>query len=1287
LLFPGTLGLEEFLTALQDASLDLAPEQLEAVRGDILDGEDTAVRWAEFVRKAPVILSRLSDDSAEAPGAADWCELTGKFDGGSRYWYNKRARTGQYEMPQEVEDENAAAKTPSLGAYLQTAFRTADKDGSGQLNCPELSELLQGMALGLTEQQTNMLWAEMDTDGDGHVSFEEFTASAPELLKQVYTKVGSTALGDWALLPVSESHGVIPYGAFLEHCPELVKQVFLSEPVSFEKDWCQIPYRTAGKDLRHWPRYFLQADREKIVDAVWYDKRRGILQLPLGDGPVESINAAAEAYTKKILTQQPSLRNLLSRRFKQLDEQEHGLLTLDQLKLLLSELELGLMPEQNAFIIQSLATIDDYGSVEWPEFISSLPTLLQQVHSRRHEFEPEEHEQSLLDVTVAARTGPARDLSIEDGVDGWGPIPFRDFGSLPWKKFCVFAPKFLKAVCGKPISSSDGVDEVVQEVQEGEGVEGEGGEQQAEELDEQQQLEQLEKEVAHLLQPSECDPSLAWKVVPSSAWEEPPLRYRYINSVTGQCQWQYPFLGHAPEAKAARETGRQLPTVRQYLKLQFQRRRWSRRWSRYDLEKSLAALRAKEKSAVELQDERHGRGSKKKLLHSRSTNDDFDMHSNQETQDDAEEQAHLHRIEFWRMISELHLDMSEPQLSGLRSKLELAGSEGTNWLYFLRHAPTLLQSVMDEIKADSMKIHAQKLAKEAEKKNNKKKNKKGRKEAASAEAEGDGWDEAHEWCALPRIPDGLTRKEREVEEDKQRDLRQQQRDRFKDEHPQEDLPPELALEFEEKKFLDDHYWYNKLTGVGQWTKPAAIVRREARDATENISAFLATKFKQKDSATKQAKIERKEFWSTVKDMDLKLSTRQLTMVQILLNDASHELITWTPLPPGALNHFWYHQSSGKAQFDKPAIVMERESTLSRHLIMQYMQPPYRHGDPDQTGNMKRKRFWTVTKMLALALTDEQCAQMQAIMDAPGRETSLLYRMGVPDSDESRIQWTELRSDGKNGYWFNKRTSETQWDKPAAVWAEEHRVPEVWEYLNVYLSVADKRGSGEAKEEEVWSLMNDSELEMNPNQLEWLQGAMDWSNEMERIELPSFIHHIPLLVQQIARAIEETDADWVLLTAPKGMLKNHFWYNKRTMEKQWKKPSAVLEQELMDARRKRLVIFAAEVARTTEVTYTTTEEVKYSAYIQEEPAMLEFVYTPAPLVFYNGTDSQLYGAMRRARLLHFRYVFALCYVYYAMPTPHTHHIARPVQSPVLKLTASGAGEARSTWDMRPSLANG
>ena len=131
--------------------------------------------------------------------------------------------------------------------------------------------------------------------------------------------------------------------------------------------------------------------------------------------------------------------------------------------------------------------------------------------------------------------------------------------------------------------------------------------------------------------------------------------------------------------------------------------------------------------------------------------------------------------------------------------------------------------------------------------------------------------------------------------------------------------------------------------------------------------------------------------------------------------------------------------------------------------------------------------------------------MQEIMDAPGVDAAERYRLGVTDEDDC-AHWTELRSDSAKGYWFNKRTGETQWDKPADVIAEEQRVPEVWEHLNVYLSATDKRGLGEAKEGQVWALMNDSELDLNPNQLKELKNAMEWSDSSGRVELSSFVHH-------------------------------------------------------------------------------------------------------------------------------------------------------------------------------------
>ena len=105
----------------------------------------------------------------------------------------------------------------------------------------------------------------------------------------------------------------------------------------------------------------------------------------------------------------------------------------------------------------------------------------------------------------------------DDGVDGWCPLPFRDFGSLPWKVFSALAPRFLKAVCGSPILPP-------------------------EMRDNESSTPQNRSQARQCHEGSLRDQRLAWKAVPpESAWEQHHLKYRYINSITLHASGKIPF--------------------------------------------------------------------------------------------------------------------------------------------------------------------------------------------------------------------------------------------------------------------------------------------------------------------------------------------------------------------------------------------------------------------------------------------------------------------------------------------------------------------------------------------------------------------------------------------------------------------------------------------------------------------------------------------------------------------------------------------------------------------------
>ena len=57
---------------------------------------------------------------------------------------------------------------------LQAAFKMFDKDNSGSISADEIKQVL-GFGQSLSEQAVNDIIKQVDENGDGEISFEEFT--------------------------------------------------------------------------------------------------------------------------------------------------------------------------------------------------------------------------------------------------------------------------------------------------------------------------------------------------------------------------------------------------------------------------------------------------------------------------------------------------------------------------------------------------------------------------------------------------------------------------------------------------------------------------------------------------------------------------------------------------------------------------------------------------------------------------------------------------------------------------------------------------------------------------------------------------------------------------------------------------------------------------------------------------------------------------------------------------------------------------------------------------------
>ncbi|EPS67685.1 hypothetical protein M569_07091 [Genlisea aurea] len=66
------------------------------------------------------------------------------------------------------------AEDPQDVADRERIFKKCDANGDGKVSASELGEALKALG-SVTPEEINRMMTELDTDGDGFVSFEEFT--------------------------------------------------------------------------------------------------------------------------------------------------------------------------------------------------------------------------------------------------------------------------------------------------------------------------------------------------------------------------------------------------------------------------------------------------------------------------------------------------------------------------------------------------------------------------------------------------------------------------------------------------------------------------------------------------------------------------------------------------------------------------------------------------------------------------------------------------------------------------------------------------------------------------------------------------------------------------------------------------------------------------------------------------------------------------------------------------------------------------------------------------------
>jgi Ca2+-binding EF-hand superfamily protein len=188
--------------------------------------------------------------------------------------------------------------------------------------------------------------------------------------------------------------------------------------------------------------------------------------------------------------------------------------------------------------------------------------------------------------------------------------------------------------------------------------------------------------------------------------------------------------------------------------------------------------------------------------------------------------------------------------------------------------------------------------------------------------------------------------------------------------------------------------------------------------------------------------------------------------------------------------FWYNKRKGESSWEKPDSTEEDEECPG---VYEYLQIEFQKADADNLGYLDREQFKRMVKKLVLQLNDDDTATLLQKIDedtdgavdfeefkaAPAIIQSLYDE--EPDEDQTweelfDAEWCELPS--KQGwwktYWYNKRTSLTQWDRPTPKSATELaaeaavKAAKAIPTLETYLKFRFKQevtGSGEEEKEE------------------------------------------------------------------------------------------------------------------------------------------------------------------------------------------------------------------------------
>ena len=270
-----------------------------------------------------------------------------------------------------------------LEAMLKSAFIKSDTDKSGFLDRKEFKACLKGSGLGFTKKEINVMLTEVDIDGDGKVTYEEFVPLAFNMLSEMMAdKMKANAGGS----------------EYEESLKAYLSDVFMG---SVGEDGETISKNQAVDGLRNGDLGLTRIQIAGIMSSISIDKHSNLKVSDLINATSAVLASLGNIEQQRMLADQvesmkmqedygtvlgyseDEMRAVLDGAFRGADVDGSGLLPVDQVAEIVASVLVNI--DENHFnAVMSLAAVDDEGNVWYDDVSDWAYHTLEYIVSGQH---------------------------------------------------------------------------------------------------------------------------------------------------------------------------------------------------------------------------------------------------------------------------------------------------------------------------------------------------------------------------------------------------------------------------------------------------------------------------------------------------------------------------------------------------------------------------------------------------------------------------------------------------------------------------------------------------------------------------------------------------------------------------------------------------------------------------------------------------------------------------------------------------------------------------------------